>query len=76
MDGGDIDAEVTDRMFNAVYRMGVENPVELRFSENKKYFERFGNEMETALKKEEESNSNNYEVLKMKYLTKVQLSSE
>ena len=71
LDGGDIDAEVTGKKLNACEGMGVEVPVELRLSENKKYLERFRDKIETALRKEEESNSNNYKVLKMKYPTKL-----
>ena len=76
LDGGDIDAEVIGKKFNAGNRMRVEVPVELRFSGNKKCLEKFRDKIETALIKEEESNSNNYKVLKMKYPTKVELGSE
>eukprot|EP00794_Sanderia_malayensis_P012460 gene12463-13748_t len=76
-DGGELNAEVISKRFNAGNGMGVEVPVKLSFVGNKQYLERFRSKMISAIRAEEKLNSSaSNEVvgikLKIKFPTEIQ----
>ena len=80
-DGGELDAEVIGKRFNAGNGIGVEVPVELSFVGNKQYFEKFRSKMISAIRAEEKLNSSTsnkvVEIkLKIKFHTEIQLWGE
>ena len=80
-DGGELDAEVIFKRFNAGNGMGVEVPVKLRFVGNKQYLERFRSKMISAIRAEEKLNSSTsnkiVEIkLKTKFPTEIEIWEE
>eukprot|EP00794_Sanderia_malayensis_P002255 gene2255-2579_t len=61
--GGDLDAEVIGKRFNAGQGMGVEVPIELKFSGCKQYVERLRDKLVCALQKEGVETSRKPEII-------------
>lgn len=63
-DGGEIDAEVIGKRFNAGKGMGLEVPVEIRFTGNHKYLRNFRAQLVQQIKQEFESKAVRKTILK------------